>query len=59
MTTIVRGKQWQEHHQNHNHHCDTKINKKNIITMTTLNCILEYNFAKILFFYTYDQTLGL
>jgi len=27
--------------------------------MTTLDCILEYNFGKILFFYTYDQTLGL
>jgi hypothetical protein len=27
--------------------------------MTTLDCILEYNFRKILFFYTYDQTLRL
>jgi hypothetical protein len=50
MTTIIRGKQWQEHHHNHNHHCNTKITNKNIITMTTLDCILEYNFGKILFF---------
>jgi hypothetical protein len=27
--------------------------------MTTLDCILEYNFGKHLFSYTYDQTLGL